>query len=268
MYKSVLIGGINKAVRHRDFPLHKHYEDELYVCFGGSATDIVEGKGRTVISGDVYVHKKGVTHRQKDVKDFYCCVFQFDRCELVKRSREMGIIDKDGLASLLDDENTDEFFVDTNTVRYAEVISDVIKSEQDPVVRDIMFMNLLVVICSKLNVKTGERNPDAWENVGEIVRYIENNYDKPLTLETLASLSHYSRRHFTRLFREVCGVSPMEYLNKIRIKNASDLLVKSDMSIKQISRLCGFEDNNLFSRRFKEAYKISPSDYRRSCKAK
>jgi len=180
----------------------------------------------------------------------------------------MGIIDKDGLASLLDDENTDEFFVDTNTVRYAEVISDVIKSEQDPVVRDIMFMNLLFVICSKLNVKTGERNPDAWENVGEIVRYIENNYDKPLTLETLASLSHYSRRHFTRLFREVCGVSPMEYLNKIRIKNASDLLVKSDMSIKQISRLCGFEDNNLFSRRFKEAYKISPSDYRRSCKAK
>ena len=55
----------------------------------------------------------------------------------------------------------------------------------------------------------------------------------------------------------------MEYLNRVRIKNASDLLVRSDMSIIEIAMLCGFEDNNLFSRRFKAVVKVSPSEYRR-----
>ena len=202
MYKSILKGGINKTVRHRDFPLHKHIEDELYICFDGSATDISEGKAKKVSSGDVYIHKKGITHRQCDIKDFFCCVFQLDKEELLLRSKEMGLID----LSLFED----GFSVDTKAVKYAEIISDILKEEKDLRIRDNMFLSLLTVICSRK--KKAKLEPH--ENIEEVIRYIEHNYDKPLNLDALAQHSRYSRRHFTRLFKEVCGISPMEYRRK------------------------------------------------------
>lgn len=258
MYKSILQGGVNKTVRHRDFPAHKHYADEIYVCLGGSATDITEEEEKAVLPGDVYVHRRGVIHRQTDISDFYCCVFQFDREELIKRSKELNL----AFSVLFSDEEKG-LFVDANTVRYIEIISDIMKSEEDIEVMDMMFLNLLNIISKKSKVRAEEDGCEIREDIEEIIRYIEHNYDKTITLDTLARLSHYSKRHFTRLFREICGMSPMDYLNKVRIKNASDLLVRSDMNIIEISRLCGFEDNNLFSRRFKSIYKVSPTQYRR-----
>lgn len=262
MYKSILLGGVNMAERHRDFPSHKHFEDEMYICFGGSATDITEKRTKKVVSGDVFVHEKGVMHRQKDISDFYCAVFQLDISELLRRCDEMGIEDNETFVTLFKNKDKrDGITVDARAVRYAEITSEIIKDEEDPEVRDRMFMNLIAVICSRSHIAREEDS--AHEGIEEIVRYMEHNYDKALTLESLAGRSHYSRRHFTRLFREVMGASPMEYLNRVRIKNASDLLVRSDMSIIEIAMLCGFEDNNLFSRRFKAVVKVSPSEYRR-----
>ena len=261
MYKSILQGGVNIAERHRDFPSHKHFEDEMYICFGGSATDITEYGRKKVVSGDVFVHKKGVMHRQSDISDFYCAVFQLDIGELLRRCEETGVADREAFVTLFKNKDKrDGISVDARAVRYAEVTSEIIKDEEDPEVRDRMLLNLVAVICSGSHRVT-EGGAD--KGIGDIVRYIEHNYDKPLTLESLAGRSHYSRRHFTRLFREYTGASPMEYLNRVRIKNASDLLVRSDMSIIETAMLCGFEDNNLFSRRFKAVYGSSPSEYRR-----
>ena len=262
MYKSILQGGVNKTVRHRDFPNHKHYTDELYICLGGSATDITTQKERAVVAGDIFVHKSGVNHKQTNVVDFYCSIFQFNEEELLKRSKEMGLFNKEPFCSLFL-EGEDGLFIDANTVRFAEIISDIIKSEDDKEIRDIMFLNLLAVISSKSKVRDNKEEFSVREDIENIIRYIEHNYDKSITLDTLARHSNYSKRHFTRLFREVSGLSPMDYLNKVRIKNASDLLVRSDMSIIEISRLCGFEDNNLFSRRFKAFFNLTPSQYRK-----
>ena len=260
MYKSILYGGVNITVRHKDFPSHKHYQDEIYLCLGGSATDTTEGRVKKAVAGDVYVRRKGVTHRQTDIVDFYCCVFQFDRDELLKRAGETGLSDRGEFHALF--ESDDGIFIGADAVRYVEIISDIIKSEDDLAVRDTMFLNLLTVIFSKSAPRETQDVGSTRKDMEKVVRYIEHNYDKAINLAALAELSHYSRRHFTRLFRELCGASPMEYLNSVRIKNASDLLVRSDMNIIEISRLCGFEDNNLFSRRFKAYYGTSPSQYR------
>lgn len=255
MYNSILQGDINKNVRHRNFPSHKHYTDELYVCFSGSATDITEKEKRSVSAGDVYIREKGITHRQTDVSEFYCAVFQFDRDVLLSR-----IPFNDSLNMLFSEKS--HLFIDANTVRYVEIIADIMKNESDIEVSDMMFLSLLDIIFKKSKPRTEKDSYALREDVEEIVRYIEHNYDKAITLSSLARRSNYSVRHFTRLFREAYNKSPMEYLNDVRIKNASDLLVRSDMSIIEISRLCGFEDNNLFSRRFKQSLNISPSKYR------
>ncbi len=261
MYESVLRDGINKTVRHKNFPSHKHYKDEMYVCFGGSATDIVDEKNKAVMPGDVYVHKKGIIHRQTDIEDFYCVVFQFDMEELKKRAEETSLSESVNFEILFVSKG--DLFLDANTLRYAEAISDIIKNETDEYVRDEMFLSLLNIILRKCKKRGLCKSSPIHADIEEIVRYVEHNYDKNITLETLSRKSNYSTRHFTRLFRETVGMSPMEYLNEVRIKNACHLLTVSNMSVTEIGRLCGFEDNNLFSRRFKELKNLSPTSYRK-----
>lgn len=92
--------------------------------------------------------------------------------------------------------------------------------------------------------------------------YIDNNYSKVITLETLEERSHISRFHLSHLFKTELGLSPINYLQEVRFKHAIKLLETTNHSVIQISSMVGFKSNNYFSRKFKEKYEISPKQYR------
>jgi transcriptional regulator GlxA family with amidase domain len=56
-----------------------------------------------------------------------------------------------------------------------------------------------------------------------------------------------SRRHFFRLFEQAVGVSPMEYLKKLRLQKAASMLLTTNASVNQIALACGFNDSNNFT---------------------
>ena len=92
------------------------------------------------------------------------------------------------------------------------------------------------------------------------VAYINMNYDKNICLDELARLSGYSKSRFSHLFSEYMGTTPIKYQNKLRLENARDMLLSSEISIGEIAYLCGFTDQLYFSRVFKKEFGISPSD--------
>ena len=267
----LLFGNVNKVVRNGDFPLHKHNKAELYICVGGSANDCINGSDRLVLPGDVYVLTADTEHLQSNMNDFRCCIFQFDMELFLSRAKDFNLDEKQGFRSLfiddvkdkLDGIGTQNFFVDIDTVKYAEQVAELMLSESDLDILDILFVSLISLVCAKCRRRETGEKWKAYENISEVVYYIEQNYDKPLTLSELASLSHYSCRHFTRLVREYYGKSPMEYLDAVRIKKACELLLHTSYSMVQIAQMCGFEDNNLFSRHFRAAEGISPTRYRK-----
>ena len=267
----LLFGNVNKAVRKGEFPPHRHRMAELYVCLGGNAIDDIDGIENNVFPGDVYVHPSNVTHKQRNMKDFRCCVFQFDMEGLMKRAELLGFSEKPGFVTLFDedirsrieDKNKPNMFVDVNTVRFVEQVADIMKGENDSDILDILFVSLVTVLCSKCRRRPVGDSVSENGNINAVMSYIDRNYGDNITLSLLSEISHYSRRHFTRLFCESYGVSPMEYLDKVRIRNACDLLIMTRYSITQISQMCGFEDNNLFSRHFKARIGISPTEYRK-----
>ena len=264
----LLYGNVNKAVRRGEFPLHHHSMAELYVCLGGSATDEVDGTENTVLPGDVYVHPKDVMHKQRNMTDFRCCVFQFDMERLKKRADLLELSKNPGFITLFDEDIKEKrskanMFVDANTIRFVEQTADIMKSEENSDILDILFVSLVSVICSKCRRRVGGDKSNINGNISAVASYIEKNYGENITLQILSEMSHYSRRHFTRLFCEAYGESPMEYLDRVRIKNACDLLIMTRYSIIQISEMCGFEDNNLFSRHFRVRIGVSPSAYRK-----
>ena len=91
--------------------------------------------------------------------------------------------------------------------------------------------------------------------------HIEKNYAQKVTIEELAELSGYSASHFTREFRNAYGVSPIQYLNHIRITHAKNLIKAGQHTITQIARECGFSNVYYFSSYFKKVTGVSPKDY-------
>lgn len=98
--------------------------------------------------------------------------------------------------------------------------------------------------------------------------YIDKYYMKDISLDEISLVAGYSKSHFSRTFKEMAGINFSKYLVQVRIENAEKLLRNYDQSIYDISLEVGFNDYSYFSKAFKDAYGLSPKDYRKNKKSK
>ena len=99
--------------------------------------------------------------------------------------------------------------------------------------------------------------------IGAVCEYIHNNFSEKLTLKELATKCNLSESRFSHLFTEIFGKSPKKYIMNVRMENAKELLLDSDMSVLEISSAVGIDDQNYFSRIFKKHCGMSPSEFRK-----
>lgn len=97
----------------------------------------------------------------------------------------------------------------------------------------------------------------------EIEGYIGANYQEDLSIKQIAKDMHYSEPYFSKLFARCFQRNFVTYLTDYRMQVARDMLQSPLASIKEISAAVGFSDSNYFSKVFRKAYGVSPSDYRR-----
>lgn len=95
-----------------------------------------------------------------------------------------------------------------------------------------------------------------------ICNYINENYSEKITLNAIADSVGFSKYYISRLFKQHMGVTIIDYLIKVRLDKAKELLGKGDYSIKQISFMIGYSDPNYFTWSFKKYLGISPIKYR------
>ncbi len=94
------------------------------------------------------------------------------------------------------------------------------------------------------------------------IAYMESHLADKITLENLSEVAHLSPIHFSRVFKTVSGFSPMEFLGRLRVQKASQLLVNTDKTIVEIAMETGFNDSNYFSRFFKKYRQEAPREFR------
>ncbi len=99
--------------------------------------------------------------------------------------------------------------------------------------------------------------------IDKVIDYVNNNLNKSISLEELASVAFFSTFHFHRIFVAVTGETVNNFTNRIRIEKAARLLKFSKKSISEISMDCGFSSTSTLSRLFKQYFEISPSAYRK-----
>ena len=115
--------------------------------------------------------------------------------------------------------------------------------------------------------KTGIQAEDSVDTViNAALKYMEENIERQISLQDLAQYTGYSASHFSSIFKNNTGHSPLSYFNMLKIKKACELLDTTDMKINQISCKVGIDDSYYFSRLFTKTVGISPKKYRETDK--
>lgn len=122
------------------------------------------------------------------------------------------------------------------------------------------FFYELYQVCSLEAPDKSNKNID---RIKDIIKYIETNYDKPISIAEIAGVTGFSESHFMKFFKTIMGTSFVDYLNDYRLSMASRMLVSSDDNIIDIAAHCGYDNLSYFNRIFKKKYGITPSAYRR-----
>lgn len=98
--------------------------------------------------------------------------------------------------------------------------------------------------------------------IEKAVEHLRATTPQRTSVDTLASMVGLSPSRFRVLFRHEVGMSPMQYQDHLRMALARDLLDGTDLAIQTIAAEAGFDDSLYFSRRFKKAHHLSPTEYR------
>lgn len=122
-----------------------------------------------------------------------------------------------------------------------------------------LFRQLLISLCTELS-----DSPARSKALGIMTEYIDRHLTSDLSLSVLACAAGVSKSYAARQFRQELGMSSSDYVNRVRISAACDLLINTSVSIAGIAERVGYKNQYYFSRVFSAVKGISPIVFRNS----
>jgi len=95
-----------------------------------------------------------------------------------------------------------------------------------------------------------------------VIKLIEANLERDLTLQELADAAGLSISHFSRMFRSSTSLSPHQFILHQRVQKAGELIRRSNFRVFDIASACGFKTQQHFARTFRRVYGVNPTEYR------
>ena len=217
------------------------YELEFFLSSSGSA----------ILDGNEIPHRKGLTlfitpeTKRQSTGRFSCFYIHFMPDESFKK-----LIENIKTFSCVNE----DFLVDY----FLKIIDLYNQTDSDS------RLELESTVLELLKLVLFERNTDRKDALlmRKAAEYIEESFSKELDLERIAMRVSLSPTYFHKQFKTFFGVTPREYLTKVRIDHAKRLLLTSDMNFLEISSACGFSSQAYFNCIFKRATGFTPGDFR------
>ncbi|UFT99533.1 AraC family transcriptional regulator [Radiobacillus kanasensis] len=103
-----------------------------------------------------------------------------------------------------------------------------------------------------------------YSEIDEVIAYIHQHINEPLPLSQLAHHAAYSSYHFSRIFKQRTGLSPHHYVSSLKVQRAKDLLLNTDLTVRDIGMEIGQQSLGTFTTRFTERVGMTPSQFRKS----
>lgn len=249
---------------------HDHDFTELAYILSGKGRYLVAGKEFDVEAGDLVICNPGVMHTHIVVNpkeptiEFISGFTDFHFKNMSPNSIEL---ENGGCVIHTTAELKQEISMHCYTM--------IAERESNQIGRYFMFkthlMQMLLLVMREISdvEKTDQKgcNFESYNKsyaVNRIIYYLNENYENKISLEQIAHNIYLSPVYISKIFKEETGESPINYLIKIRLEKAKEILLNDEGgSIKSIANQVGYEDVYHFSKLFKKYYGVSPLYYRK-----
>ena len=257
--------------------IHGHEDfSELVIVLDGTATHVI-GKNKEerfeVKKGDVFVMSQGSFHGYEEAVNLRICNIMFRTEVLIDENDDIRQIpgfhslfllepkynSENGFKSRLKLTSSSYSDIEILLKRTLEEYNEVFYGRKT-LIRSL-FLQIAVLLSRLYDTNVHHKEI---ESISKSAAYMEANYMNDIKISELLNVSHYSQRHFIRLFSATYSTTPQQYLLNIRIRHACSLLREKSFSITDIATRCGFNDPNYFCRIFKKNIGITPSAYRKN----
>lgn len=130
---------------------------------------------------------------------------------------------------------------------------------------DIVVILLRNVPIKNRSYEDDTRYRENLKRLDNVFQYVEHNYQNKITLNDVAKIAGFSMYHFSRFFKDLTGMTFIQYLNNFKITKSQWALINNkDMTITEIAYNSGFTNVKTFNRVFKQINNCSPKDYRKN----
>ncbi len=250
---------------------HTHDYDEIVIIIGGSGNQHINNESYFVSTGDVFIVKGDAVHYFSDANNLQ--IFNIGFKPWVLSNFSQLLFKTPGYHSLFVLEPagrkqarfSQKLHLDMSSLKVLSDMLEQLKNElnnqKDELMVTALFMQITGFICrmhyNYSYSKIAKDNPCA-----KILEYIETHYTEQITLENLCEISLMSKNGIIAMFRRLYGITPIKYINNLRINKAEMLLKNTSVPITSLALECGFGDSNYFTKYFKIVKGITPREYR------
>ena len=232
--------------------LHWHSYCELIYFYNGALESTINGKKVVLHEGTVYMMSPLDLHHT-----------------IAKNENEpISFVNISFKESVADNKISSRlncpYYIENSGDRIKTLFDLILCSEDDDEKRHIINVILYNIVndVNKLENRKGEAIVN--QNVLACIRYISDNFNNDITLQSAAKHLHLAPAYLSNLFSKSCGCTFKEYITSFRLSHAKSLLKTSNLSITEICFICGFNNLASFFRCFKRELNLTPAEYRKS----
>ena len=244
------------------------YELDYYM--GGSRTVNINGNKFFIENGSLVFRRPGDHSVSSGAYNCYTLTLDFSH----KKEALYGIYDRNDPKNQMQERAQNPLldlipshFISRNPSDYIKIYNrlcynfqNVRSKEATNALINQLFFLVLSNVCDTMYSDMGTTRESRVLN--KTCKYIQENFHRNITVKELADNVSFSPSYFFKVFKKAANTTPAEYIISIRMSNAKQLLLESDLTMAQISELCGFNDASYFSYYFKKTFGITPGEYR------
>ncbi len=251
------------CVRHSTntlgFHSHLHHQIELAVVFEGHTRATIDSTVYEVMGGDIIVVFPNQIHDFRTLKKEQYILLKIAPDLIPELSAQFTahLPASNLLKGASSDPDLNELIHRISNAYYG----------MEPY-REGILRGYLLAFFGKLLQKIELRDVQAMDYhvVGAIMNYCSQNFEKNLSLELLEKELHLSRYYISHVMSNKLHIGFCDYVNSLRVASACKYLIKSDLTVTEISETVGFNTLRTFNRAFIKQMGISPSEYRKKKK--
>ncbi len=252
---------------------HTHEFNELVFVFSGAGIHKVDNERYPLTRGDVFVMHGSHFHGFEETNHLHLKMILFSPAFFQNFSKR--IYDLPGFQTLFVHEPRyrknhkfkSKLRLTPEQLNNIGHIFNIIEENQEnkplgfQAVVEYLFGYMTVLVCRYYSESTSSK-PKALLRLSPVITYIEEHFNDPILISELAKKTYMAESSFRRIFKQITGLSPIDYIIRFRIEKAVEMMTnKTEDLVINIATTVGFENSSYFTKKFKSIMGTTPIAY-------